>query len=271
MNGIITDVSPASLARANELHYEEAFAACALAYGGEVLDEPDLRFCATGIPISAWNRVVRATLTPETADDRIDWVIAQAHARRAPFLWNVGPSMRPDNLGDKLMRHGLTEAGEEVAMGVALAALPGALPLPDGVVIERVRDLVALERWVATMTAGFGAPPSEVDPQLAPIAHDTFDDGAAARYYLASLHGEPVATAALTLTGGMAGVFSVTTIPSARRHGIGAAVTLAPLLDARAAGYQIGVLQASEMGYPVYKRIGFTEQFRYHDYLWAPA
>jgi predicted GNAT family acetyltransferase len=271
MSDIITDTSPASLARANELHYVEAFAACALAYGGEVLDEPDLRFCVSGIPLSAWNRVVRAALTPATADERIEWVIAQARARRAPFIWNVGPSMQPDDLGDELIRHGLTEAGEEVAMGVALAALPVAPPLPDGLAVERVRDVAALERWVATMTAGFGAPPSEVDPQLAPIAHDTFDDHAAARYYLASLHGEPVATAALTLTGGMAGVFSVTTIPSARGRGIGAAVTLAPLLDARAAGYQIGVLQASEMGYPVYKRIGFTEQFRYHDYQWKPA
>lgn len=271
MNGIITDTSPASLARANELHYAEAFAACALAYGGVVLDEPDLRFCASGIPLSAWNRVVRATLRPETADDQIEWVIAQARALHVPFVWNVGPSMRPDNLGDYLIRHGLTDDGDEPAMGVALATLPSALPLPDGVAIERVRDLAALEQWVATMTDGFEAPPSFLESQLEPIAHDTFDDNAAARYYLASLHGEPVATAALTLTGGMAGIFSVTTVPSARGRGIGGAVTLAPLLDARAAGYQIGVLQASEMGYPVYKRIGFTEQFRYHNYLWRPS
>jgi GNAT superfamily N-acetyltransferase len=271
MSDIITDTSPASLARANELHYEEAFAACALAYGGEVFDEPDLRFCASGIPISAWNRVVRATLTPETADDRIEWVIAQARARHVPFLWNVGPSMRPNNLGDYLIRHGLADAGDEPAMGVALATLPSALPLPEGVAVERVRDLAALEQWVATMTDGFEAPPSFLESQLRPIAHDTFDDHAAAHYYLASLHGEPVATAALTLTGGMAGIFSVTTVPAARRRGIGAAVTLAPLLDARAAGYQIGVLQASEMGYPVYQRIGFIEQFRYHVYQWSPA
>jgi hypothetical protein len=46
MSDIITDASPASLARANELHLEEAFAACALAYGGVVRVEPDLRFCA---------------------------------------------------------------------------------------------------------------------------------------------------------------------------------------------------------------------------------
>lgn len=271
MSDIITDASPASLARANELHLEEAFAACALAYGGGVRDEPDLRFCASGIPNAAWNRVVRAHLAPETADDRIEWVIEQARALNVSFLWNIGPSMRPNNLGDYLVRHGFTDVGGEVAMGMPLADLPDSLALPAGGAIERVRDHAALETWVATMCAGFGAPPEAVEPQLTAIARDTFDDNAAAHYYVASLDGEPVAVAAMTLVGGIAGVFCVATIESARRRGIGAAVTLAPLLDARAAGYQIGVLQASEMGCPVYQRIGFTEQFRYHDYLWSPA
>jgi GNAT superfamily N-acetyltransferase len=271
MSDIITDTSSASLARANEINLEEGFAACTLAYGGAVRDEPDVRFCATGIPMPGWNRVVRAQLTPETADERIEWVIEQARALNIPFLWNIGPSMRPDNLGDYLARHGFTDIGGEVAMGVALADLPDSLTLPEGVAIERVRDHATLEQWVGAMTAGFGGPPSAVAPQLAAIAHDTFDDSAAGRYYLARLRGEPVATAALTLVGGVAGVFVVATVESARRRGIGAAVTLAPLLDARAAGYQVGVLQATEMGYPVYQGIGFTEQFRYHDFLWAPA
>lgn len=271
MSGIITDTSPASLARANEIHLEEAFSAAALAYGGVIRDEPDLRFCASGIPNAAWNRVVRAELTPETADERIEWVIEQARTLHAPFLWNIGPSMRPDNLGEYLGRHGLTEIGGETAMGMPLANLPGSLTLPKGVTIERARDLATLETWVATMCEGFGAPPSAVESQFAGIAHDTFDDSAAARYYVASLDGEPVAVSAMTLTGGIAGVFCVATIESARRRGIGAAVTLAPLLDARAAGYHLGVLQASEMGYPVYRGMGFTEQFRYQDYLWSPA
>jgi predicted acetyltransferase len=68
----------------------------------------------------------------------------------------------------------------------------------------------------------------------------------------------------------VAGIFAVATIEAARGRGIGMAVTMAPLLDARACGYCVGVLQASEMGYPVYARMGFTEQFRYHLYHWKP-
>jgi predicted acetyltransferase len=49
----------------------------------------------------------------------------------------------------------------------------------------------------------------------------------------------------------------VATLPEARGKGIGAAVTLKPLHNARELGYIIGVLQSSEMGFNVYKRLGF--------------
>jgi GNAT superfamily N-acetyltransferase len=64
----------------------------------------------------------------------------------------------------------------------------------------------------------------------------------------------------------------VGTIPSARGLGIGAAITLKPLLDARAQGYRYGVLFATEMGQPVYERIGFrVVPGRINRYLWRSA
>ena len=270
MGEIVRDVSPESLARANEANLAEGLAACIRAYGGEVYEEPDLLWCTLGIPLSGWNRVPRAQIAPDALDARIAWVTTQAQALHIPMQWNIGPSMRPEGLGEHLLRHGFTDAGEEPAMGVTLERLPNDLTLPEGVTVERVRDHESLALWTATMYAGFGAPVSAVEPFLAAVSRDSLGDGGAARYYLARLHGEPVATAALSPGGGVAGIFAVATLESARRQGIGAAVTLAPLLDARDQGYCVGVLQASELGYPVYKRIGFTEQFRYHTFIWRP-
>lgn len=270
MSDVVRDVSPGSLAHANEANLAEGFAGYVRAYGGEVFDEPDLLWCAMGFRSTGWNRVLRANLTPETLDDRIEWVKARARSLSVPFGWEVGPSMRPLDLGEHLLRHGLTHEEDEPAMGVALARLPDALPDLEGVTIERVRDRATMELWARTSVAGFEMPGNIAEPLVAASSRDDLGDGAGRAYYLAWLHGEPVATAGLAPQAGVAGIFAVSTVPAARRRGIGANVTLAALLDGRDRGFHLGVLQASEMGYTVYAGLGFTEQFRYHIYTWRP-
>jgi GNAT superfamily N-acetyltransferase len=89
--------------------------------------------------------------------------------------------------------------------------------------------------------------------------------------YIAYQDGEAVATSALLLRAGVAGIFAVATIPRARRRGIGALLTLVPLLEARRRGYRVGTLQATPMGFPVYERLGFREVCRPISlYFWSP-
>lgn len=71
--------------------------------------------------------------------------------------------------------------------------------------------------------------------------------------------GRLVATSLLFLAGGVAGIYSVATLPEERGKGLGAHVTAEPLRVAHALGYGVGVLQSTASGHPVYRRLGFEQ------------
>lgn len=78
-----------------------------------------------------------------------------------------------------------------------------------------------------------------------------------ARHFAAIKDGEMVATSILYLHEDVAGIYAVATMPDHRGKGLGAHMTAEPLRIAWEEGYRTGLLQASEMGAPVYTRIGF--------------
>ena len=69
------------------------------------------------------------------------------------------------------------------------------------------------------------------------------------------------------LAAGVCEVIHVATIPTARRRGIGAAVTARVIAEAHARGATLAVLQSTEHGEGVYRSLGFQETDRYRLYL----
>ena len=214
----------------------------------------------------------RANLPQAEADAHIEQAIDWFRAREAPFaFWWCEESSRPPDLPVRLQPHGFVP-WEENAPGMAaeLAVLDFALieRTPQGFSMERVRDEAGLHDFCTAFVAGMQIPrwagEAWVDATLAAgIEQSPW------HCYVGRLHGEPVASNILFCGAGVASVFGVATAPAARRQGIGAAITLLPYQDALAAGYQYGVLFATELGAPVYRRMGFRDEgSSISRYLW---
>jgi hypothetical protein len=239
------------------------------AAGAEERDDGRVRWVIGNSPIDYHNCVVFADLTRSEADAEIEASLQRMLAHGVPGSWHVGPSMRPPDLGGRLIAHGFEYGGDDIGMAVDLSELPEEVPAPADFVVERVHDEAGLAAWVETLGSGFGEGP--VEAEWAGEMYRRLGFEGPWRHYVGLLAGEPVATATSFLGAGVAGIYFVCTIERARRRGIGAKVTLAPLREARDLGYSVGVLGSSEMGYPVYRRLGFEEYCRIGLYEWRPG
>jgi ribosomal protein S18 acetylase RimI-like enzyme len=235
----------------------------ALGRAGGGLERRDAQISWTigGSPIDYHNAVVAADLAPAQADLLIDESRALMLARGVPGTWHVGPSMAPPDLGRRLLARGFRYGGYDRCMGLELASMPEQIEAPSGLSIQAVGTPSELATWTQTLARGFGEGEREANWVGAMYARLGYTGAAPWRHFLGTLDGAPVATATLFLDqpSSTAGIYFVLTIEAARRRGIGAAITLAALRAGRAMGASLGVLGASELGQPVYRRLGFQD------------
>jgi ribosomal protein S18 acetylase RimI-like enzyme len=234
----------------------------------ELYDEADATWFTTGIPFFPFNQVLRVSFPPEAADGAIDDLLARFAAYGVPFCWNVGAGSQPPDLAARLEARSPVRAHTMPAMALDLTQPLEQPAPPDGLAIEPVRDARSLDRWARAYTDGFGLPDGFSDVLRDAYAQLGFDGDAPFRHYLGLLAGAPVACSTMFLAGGVADLWHIGTLPEFRRRGIGAAMTLQPLYHAQALGQRLAVLYASEMGAPIYYRLGFREHARLPQYGW---
>jgi GNAT superfamily N-acetyltransferase len=229
---------------------------------------PYFSWLMTNLPDHFTNLVVCTRLPSERADDLIEGAMSHFKSMNIGKLsWLTQDDVASDRISGALLARGLTfKESFATEMAVNLWALPEAVALPRGLTIKRVADATSLAQWVHVASTGFGIAP-EFERYWFELCVDRILD-AQFPTFLALLDGEPVGTSQLFPSAGVAGIYNVTCMPDARGRGIGSAVTLTALLEAREMGYQVGTLQASRRGYPVYKRLGFQDLGPLSVFLW---
>ena len=237
---------------------------------GGLREEGGLLLFATGswIPITCNGAFrVNAEIEPETVVGTADEFFG---AIGRGYSLKLRDSGEDDDLRAACEGHGLAvfgAGGPEMVCGQRLPERE----LPDGVELRVVNSAGELSDFIAVNAeayAVYGMPPEEVaavfsDPQQVLSSEGVFS-------VVAYLANKAVGAAQVVVSGPMAGVYWVGTVERARCRGIGEACTRAVTNMAFDAGAEAVSLQASPMGEPVYRRMGYEPLYRYDDYVrWA--
>jgi len=269
MQNILSDLSSSeSVKAATEANWEEYHYHLGGSPSTELFYGPYLNWLLTSLPDHFMNLVVCTQLPSEGVDDLIKNALVHFRSINVSKLsWLVHEGIPAEELNSVLLDHGLTyRESFATEMAVDLSSLREDLPTVPGLRIVPVMGGDTLRDWIHVASIGF-----RVSEEFEQDWHDCFIDAIFEpqfRTYLALLNGKPVGTSQLFLSKGVAGIYNVTCLPEERGQGIGSAVTLAPLLEARQMGYRIGILQASNRGYSVYHRLGFQDFGNLSVYLW---
>jgi len=244
----LSDYDPEELVLMADKHDDSAFA-LALSKHPAMKDVDEFCEIITGIK-DPFANMAFGMHVPD-AENRVLAITEQLKELVCPGLFWVGPCTTPTNLDEILVQNGWVHLASPPAMVIDLESLE-APQLLEGFQLCRVANEGELSVWHQAIANGFGMS-IEVAQMFGWNPSDQI------RFYTAFLNEDVVGTTALVLQDGVAGIYCLSTLPEFRARGIGSALTLLPLLEARSEGYHVGTLQSSKMGLPVYLRLGFQE------------
>lgn len=266
---ILEDLSPGAIVKAMEANLFQYYWPYSELPQGEIHFEPGCTWFVSGVPERWFNGVADTRFEEINLEGQVENILKHFRQRGLPMSWNTGPGTRPATLGAALEAQGFNREGEEPGMALDLLHMNEATRHPAQLTIEPVLDLPTLEEWISVWMEDV---PEPVAQHCREVVYTLgVDPGCPWRYYLARLDGKPVATIKLFYADGVVSVQHVATLRQARRMGIGTALTIQALREARSQGYRVAVLTATQEGLPIYQRIGFRTYASFGSYSWRPG
>ncbi len=153
-------------------------------------------------------------------------------------------------------------AAVDTMPAMLLAQIGEQPPMPPDLDILRADEPGAAADHQRVLSGGFPMPMEFAALLVAPplLMHP------ATELYVGYHAGEPVTASSLVVTGEVAGVYNVATIPRFRRLGYGEAMTAHVLRRGVELGCTSATLQATLQGRPIYERMGFRTVAHYLTY-----
>jgi ribosomal protein S18 acetylase RimI-like enzyme len=219
-----------------------------------LVDSTEAYGVITDIPLTFCNGIATTRIVDGEAG--IERVMAPFRERGRSFRWWISPSTEPADLAARLAARGLRHVFDSAGMAADLTGMPE-VGQPDGLTIVRIRDEAAMHSWANILCSVFNLSAADCATWIDVFSQIGFGDEAQWAHFVGFLEGIPVATTSLLMAGELAGIYHVATMPQARGRGVGAAVTDHAMRHAREQGARQAALQSSELGFNVYRSLGF--------------
>ena len=200
----------------------------------------------------------RVCATPDITDQEISDVTTFFGA--TPFRWFV--DSRDTQQIQKLEHNQFAFDCSFPGMILPLDELSSLDYGPD-ILIKEIA-IADIKQWVAIVAQSYGANASEFEKFIMYL-HRSCPPGTL-RFYCGYYKGVLVATTSTISHGDIVGVHWVGTLPGYRGRGIGHAITHASLMEAKNEKKACAILLASDMGKPLYIKMGFEEFATYNAY-----
>lgn len=224
---------------------------------GHVVHHGGITGVTTGIPHPYLNTLFAADATASRSD--FSAAATALEDMGLPYSIRLRSGL-DDRFTVALTELGLAENSAAVERGMYLAA-GTEHTYPPELEIRVGRD--ALLDHAAISAPGFGTP---VDIVRRVLTHDLLDSEEIA-LYTGYVDGTAVSSSFGYIVDSIINIFNVVTVSGHRRRGYGAAMTMRAAIDGFKAGCDFAFLEATSMGFPVYRRLGFEAIFDYR--LWT--
>jgi hypothetical protein len=245
-------------ARADANYFESMRALTGAMDRGLVREFDGIVAINTGLPV-AWLNTAFVTRPLTRPEQSIRDAIAFYDEQEAPFIVRLREGV------DSAAERAAEAAGlpfRDTTPGLALEPIAADGPAPP-LEIRVARDIETLRDHIDVVASSFDMPPQMAETMLHPRMLALLD----AEAYVGYEGGVPVASSALMVSHRVAGVYNVGCLPSHRRRGFGEAMTWHAVRRGAALGCVMSSLQASEMGRPIYERMGYRLVSTYRSFV----
>lgn len=202
-------------------------------------------------------------LDVDRTPEQLDTILADCYARRPlrqVACWSLLPTQPPD-LGVRLLARGFEWGWQPHWMWLDCEQMRTDHPMPEGLQVA----LVTAETLWNARDLPYDSPTSMAFLRAASQEHPR-----RLWHFAAWLDGVLVGQSVLFVTTGdqaAAGIYNCGVASAVRNRGVGKAVVLAACRQAQALGYPGALLNATPLGEPVYRRLGF-ESIGYGQTWW---